>query len=110
MIHRQPAFALSAILTGIIVAAKYFAPRQFDMRARSMNLAFKPDDRRAREQLSNGPNVTATVQYHIRLASQQQTDCPSCIAHVDRFKISVQNQYRLVHSGSTTDTIILPNF
>ena len=46
VVHRQPAIALAAVLTGIIVPAEDFTAGQLDMRARTMNLSLQPDDRR----------------------------------------------------------------
>ena len=49
MVHRQPAVALSTILAGIIITAKDFTPRQFDVWTRPMNLILQPNDRRTRQ-------------------------------------------------------------
>jgi hypothetical protein len=71
-----------------------------------MDLAFKPDDRWAREQLPHSSNMPASIQDHVGLARQQQTDrTPGC-TDVDRFKIGVQHKDGFVHSFSATGTII----
>ena len=44
MVHRQTAVALAAVLAGIIVATKYFAPGQLDVRAWSMHLSLQSND------------------------------------------------------------------
>jgi hypothetical protein len=68
MVNRHAAFALPAILTGIIVASKYLAPRQFDVRPWTMDLQFQPDDRGPWDQLLHGFNVAAAVHHHVGLA------------------------------------------
>jgi hypothetical protein len=70
MIYRQTAFALAAVLAGIIIPPKDFTPGQLDVWARPMNLAFEPDDRRTRDQLPHGSNVSASIHHHAGFACQ----------------------------------------
>src|SRR6266498_1289529 len=46
VVYCQAALPLSAILAGIIIAAKNFAAGQLDVWARPMNLVLQPNDRR----------------------------------------------------------------
>jgi hypothetical protein len=91
VIDRQPAVALPTILAGIIITPKDFPARQFDVRARSMNLTLEPDDRGARDQVLYRSDMTAAVYNHASLACQEQTDRPSCSTDVDRFEIGVEH-------------------
>jgi hypothetical protein len=49
MIDGHPSIAFSAVLTGIIVAAKHLATCQFDVWTRSMHLVLEPNHRRPRQ-------------------------------------------------------------
>jgi hypothetical protein len=51
--------------------------------------------------------VTTPIHDQIGFSRQEQANCPSRGTNIDRFKIRVEHQYRLVHSASTTGTIIL---
>jgi len=91
VVHRQPAVALSAILAGIIVAAKDFATRQLDVWARSMNLVLQSNDRRTREQLFDRTNVTTSIHDHIGFACQEQPYGPPRGTNIDRLKVGVED-------------------
>src|SRR5215208_6875828 len=61
MIDGHTTIAFSAVLTGIIVAAKHLAACQFDMWTRTMNLILEPNHRRTRQQLFHCANMPAPV-------------------------------------------------
>ena len=106
MINCQPIITSAAILAGIIVAAKYLAPRQLDARSRTVDLHFQPNDRRTRDHLFYCFYVTASIDHHIGFARQEQSNRTPCTTDIDRFKISVKHQHGIVHSASTMGTII----
>ena len=89
MVHCQPAVALPAILAGIIITPEDFTPRQFDVRARSVNLTLEPDDRGTWNQLPNCFDVSASIHDHSGFACQEQTNSASCRTDIDRFKIGI---------------------
>ena len=89
VIHRQAAIPLSAVLAGIIIAAKNFAACQFDVWARPMNLVLQSNDGRTGQQLFDRSNVSSPVDDHVCFARQEQADCPSRGTNIDRFKIGV---------------------
>lgn len=89
VIHRQIAFPLSTVLAGIIIAAKNFAARQLDVRARPVNLVLQPNDGWPGQQQFDRSNVSSPVDDHICFACQEQADRPSYGTNIDRFKISV---------------------
>jgi hypothetical protein len=91
MIDRHPPIAFSAVLTGIIVAAKHLAARQFDMWTRSVHLILEPNHGRARQQLFHCPNMPTPIYDHIGLTREKQTHCPPRGTDINRFKISVEH-------------------
>jgi hypothetical protein len=91
MVYGQVAFALAAILTGIIVAAEDFAAREFDVGARTMNLVPQPDDGGTGQHLSHRSNVSPPIDHHIGFARQEQAHRPARGTHIDRFKVRIQH-------------------
>ena len=65
MVYRQTTIAPAAVLAGIIVATKYFAPGQLDVRAWSMHLRLQSNDRRSRQQLLYRSNVSTSIDHHV---------------------------------------------
>lgn len=91
MIDRQIAIPFAAILAGIIVTPKEFSARKFDTRTWSMNLRFKPNDRRTRDQFCNRADVSASICDHASLPCKDQSNGPSSRTYVDRLKIRIEH-------------------
>lgn len=89
MIHGQVALALSTVLTGIIVAAKNLAARQFDVGAGPVHLVLQPNDGRTWQQLFYRSNMSPPINNHACLACQEQADRPPRGTNINRLKISI---------------------
>ena len=89
VVNRHAPFALPAVLTGIIVAAKYLTARQLYARSRTVDLHLQPNDRWPRNQLPYSFYVTASVHDHIGFARHEQSYRTACGTDIDRFEIGV---------------------
>ena len=78
-------------LAGIIVPAEDFPAGQLDPGTRPVNLFLQPDDGRTRQKLGDGVDVAATIQDHVSLAGEKQTDGPPCGTNVYWLKIGVEH-------------------
>lgn len=98
MIDGEARAFLSAVLAAIIVAPKDFFLGEFDARARPLDHVDHANDAGPRKERANGVDIAATVLDDLGFADEQQTDRAPRVAHVERFEVAIEHQYRLVHS------------
>jgi hypothetical protein len=89
MVDGQGGVTAAAILAGIIIASKDFASSQFHAWARPMDHVLQADHGGSRQQLVDGVDVTAPVDYHGCLFCQDQPDGSSQGANIDRLEIRI---------------------
>lgn len=105
MVNRQIVHPPPAVLTGIIITAKYFAPGEFDARARAVNHVLQADNGRARERRRDGFNFAASIGNQRGFSAQHQPDCTPHVADINWLEVGIQYQH--IHSVSKTWQIIL---
>jgi hypothetical protein len=62
VVNREVRYMLTAILAGIVIPPQDFALGQLNLGSRAVDHLFQADDGRAREDLPNGLNLTASIQ------------------------------------------------
>jgi hypothetical protein len=70
------------------------------MQSGAVNHFFQADDRRSRQGSTDGLYISATVHDHVGFSRYNQPHSPSCIAYIDRLKVSIEHQDRCVHGFS----------
>jgi len=93
MVNCEIFITCPTILTGILVTPKDFFSSKFDLRPRTPNHTLETDDRRARESLVYRVYNTAAVYDQSCFFKDDQSNGTAYTAHIEGFKIRVENQY-----------------
>ena len=91
MVNSEGRGSLAAILASVIIATEDFPFCEADARAGSFDHPFEANDRGTGDGSRDGPDLPSTIQHHASLASENEAQSPPGAAHVDGFKIRVED-------------------